>query len=56
MQDVEERLDRLFGWVDGRQAQKGIRIFVWIAIVGFIFLGLVNAESVYNTFMGYPAK
>jgi hypothetical protein len=56
MFDLDQRLDRLFGWVDGERAQKGIRVFVWIAVVGFFLLGLVNAENTYDVFMGYPSK
>ena len=56
MTSLEDRLDRLFGWVDGERAQKCIRVFVWLAVIGFIFLGLVNAENVYNVLMGYPSK
>jgi len=54
--NLELLMDRLFGWADGAQAQKWIRYFVWVAFVGTALLGLVNAEGVYNAFMGYQAK
>jgi len=56
MFDLEQHLDRLFGWVDGEQAQKCIRVSVWLAFIGFVFLGLVNAENIYDVFVGNPTK